>query len=350
VQDVQGALHQGSKGLLGAYLQSLLGYPDGCTRGEVVIDSRSGRVVAEAPALPEDLVYPKEQALIDVVRREHARSRRVLVYVTHTERRDLTPRLQAILEREGFRVAVLKANTVAADRREEWVAARAREGADVLLCHPRLVQTGLDLVDWPSIVWFQPEYSVYVLRQASRRSWRIGQRQPVEVTYLVYQDTLQADALALIAAKMRSALMIEGDLPEDGLAALEGDGHDLMLALARRLTEDASREVGSLEALFAQSREHELEAGDYLVDGGWETASADTSDIDGCASSDGAAAEHWQRVFDGLEKGIGGAMGVDTIAPPGGRELSLEELARLVRRRKPRRRAIPEGQLAMFGA
>jgi hypothetical protein len=28
------------------------------------------------------------------------------------------------------------------------------------------------------------DYSVYVLRQASRRSWRIGQRQPVEVTFL----------------------------------------------------------------------------------------------------------------------------------------------------------------------
>ena len=180
-----------------------------------------------------------------------------------------------ILEREGLRVAVLKANTVAADRREEWVAARVQEGVDVLICHPRLVQTGLDLVDWPSIVWFQPEYSVYVLRQASRRSWRIGQRQPVEVTYLVYEGTLQAEALALIAAKMRSALMIEGDLPEDGLAALEGDGTDLMLALARRLTQEAPGEGASLEALFAQTREQELEAEDYLINGEWETVTTE---------------------------------------------------------------------------
>ena len=34
-----------------------------------------------------------------------------------------------------------------ADRREEWVGAQVREEADVLLCNPRLVQTGLDLVD-----------------------------------------------------------------------------------------------------------------------------------------------------------------------------------------------------------
>ena len=39
------------------------------------------------------------------------------------------------------------------------------------------------------------DYSVYVLRQLSRRSWRIGQRQPVEVTFLTHEGTLQAEAL-----------------------------------------------------------------------------------------------------------------------------------------------------------
>jgi hypothetical protein len=99
-----------------------------------------------------------------------------LIYITHTERRDISPRLQRVLKRAGLRVDALKADTVAPDRREEWLAARVREGSEVLICHPRLVQTGLDLIDWPSICWFETEYSVYVMRQASRRSWRIGQR------------------------------------------------------------------------------------------------------------------------------------------------------------------------------
>jgi len=127
-QAVVSALHAGSKRLLTTYLQAALAYPDACTRGETVLDPVAGSVIAHAPALPEETVYPKERALLDLVRRERAR-------------------LRTILEREAFRVAVLKADTVAADRREEWVAARVREGADVLICHPRLVQTGLDLVD-----------------------------------------------------------------------------------------------------------------------------------------------------------------------------------------------------------
>jgi SNF2 family DNA or RNA helicase len=227
-----------------------------------VLDPATGQVIADAPPLPEEILYPKERALVDLVRRERERRRRVLVYITHTESRDISPRLVTILEREGFRVTVLKATTVAADRREEWVAARVREGADVLLCHPRLVQTGLDLIDWPSIVWYETEYSVYVMRQASRRSWRIGQRLPVEVTYLVYEGTLQARALALVAAKMRSSLMVEGELSEEGLAALEGDGEDKVLALARRMSQQQSDDSQSLEALFVQARDIESQADD----------------------------------------------------------------------------------------
>lgn len=68
----------------------LMVYPDACTRGELVLDPTT-EVLAHAPALPEDRLYPKERALVDLVRRERARGRRVLVYATHTALRDITP-------------------------------------------------------------------------------------------------------------------------------------------------------------------------------------------------------------------------------------------------------------------
>jgi len=253
-QAMLAALQRGSKHLLGVYLQALLAYPDACTREEAVHDPATGALLAQAPALRDDVLYPKEQALIDLVAADRARGRRTLVFITHTDRRDVAPRLASILERAGARVSVLKANTVAPDRREEWVAARVAEGANVLICHPRLVQTGLDLIAWASIIFYECDYSVYVMRQASRRSWRIGQQQPVEVRFLVYEETLQADALALVAAKLRSSLMIEGELPDDGLSALGGDGQDMLLALAKRVTEASGCTGESLEALFAQVR------------------------------------------------------------------------------------------------
>ncbi len=124
----------------------------------------------------------------------------------------------------------------------------------------------------PTICWYQLDYSTFTVRQASRRSWRIGQRQPVHVHYLVYGGTLQAKALHLVATKMQAALAVEGDLTEDGLAGLEAED-DFFLALARQTVADGGAHGGGLEALFASAGE----AGgddDLLLDR-WDDASTE---------------------------------------------------------------------------
>ena len=135
------ALKAGSKRLLATYLQTLLAYPDGCTRGETVFDPRTEDIIVQVPPLSEERLYPKEKALVDLVAAERMEGRRVLVYATHTGTRDITGRMDDILTRHGFRVAVMKADAVAPDRREAWVADRVKQGIDVLICHP---QAGAD--------------------------------------------------------------------------------------------------------------------------------------------------------------------------------------------------------------
>ncbi len=256
---VHDALAKGSKRLLGTYLQSLLAYPDACTKGEQVIDPGSGAVIAAVPPLPEGHRYPKEQALLDLIETEKRQGRRVLVYITHTATRDIASRLESVLMEAGHRVANLKADTVPPERREDWVSQRVKAGLDVLLVHPRLVQTGLDLVEFPTIVWQEVEYSVYTMRQASRRSWRIGQRRPVRVIYLAYRGTLQAQALTLVAKKLKASLAVEGELGDDGLATFGDDGEDLLMALARSLSKRVGAGDESLEELFADLRHSERE-------------------------------------------------------------------------------------------
>ena len=363
-QAVRQALRSGSKRLLGTYLQALLAYPDACTRAETVLDPVSGAVLAHAPALPGDRLYPKEQALVDLVRHERAAGRRVIGFVTHTDRRDLTPRLEHVLAGAGFQVAVLKAATVPPERREEWIARRAAEGADVLLVNPRLVQTGLDLLEWPTLAWVEPEFSVYVMRQASRRSWRPGQQRPVQVPFLAYGGTMQAEALALVAAKLRSALLVEGELPEDGLAALEGDGQDTLLALARRLVGDdalggMAEDARSLEALFAAARRDEADADTYLVDGGWapepSVAALELPPTRPPLSPARGAANATGQPALLPDNGVRRATLPDAAAPaPVGvttpTVVSCEALARLVARPKRRARPVPGGQLALLSA
>ena len=287
-QALAAALAKGSKRLLATYLQTLLAYPDGCTRGETVFDPQTGNILVQAPPLTEDKLYPKEQQLVDLVAAERLQGRKVLVYATHTGTRDITERMDQFLTRHGFRVAVLKADTVAPDRREAWVEEKVKQGLDVLICHPRLVQTGLDLIDFPTLCWFETDYSVYTMRQASRRSWRIGQTRPVKVVFMTYRNTLQADALKLVAKKLQSSLAVEGELPEDGLAAYGDGGDDLMLALARQIV-SGEKEVDyeSVEAAFTRARDAETSGEEFLVDDGWQAAEIEPEAVPANANGNG---------------------------------------------------------------
>ena len=108
-------------------------------------------------------------------------------------------------------------------------------GIDVLLCNPELVKTGLDLLDFPSIVFMQTGYNVYTLLQASRRSWRIGQKHDVSVYFLGYADTAQIPCLELMSKKIAVCQSTSGDAPDSGLDVLNPDGDSLEVALAKQL-------------------------------------------------------------------------------------------------------------------
>ena len=212
----------------------------------------------------------------------------------------------------------------------------------MLICHPRLVHTGL-LVAWPSICWYETDYSVYVLRQASRRSWRIGQRLPVEVTFLVYKGTLQAQALALVAAKMRSALMIEGELSEHGLAALDGDGQDVLLALARRLTERGECDEVSFETLVVRTAEAEGDTIDILVDGDWDGAESTAGEVEDSGNVEPSSGEASSNLPSSIEGWPGE---IQTLRDSG--PVRFEDLERVIRRPRSRRRGVSTVQLPLF--
>ena len=133
-------------------------------------------------------------------------------------------------------------------------------------------------VDWQT----KKDYSTYVMRQASRRSWRIGQTRPVKVVFMSYKNTLQADALKLVAQKLQSSLAVEGELPEDGLAAYGDDGDDLMMALARKIVSGDGEETddGTVEDAFAQARDAEASAEELLVDDGWKAVEVEPETVE----------------------------------------------------------------------
>jgi len=71
----------------------------------------------------------------------------------------------------------------------------------------------------------------------SRRSWRIGQRRPVEVKFFAYKGTMQEICLRLMGKKLLVALAMEGKFTSEGLQAIDGDD-DMLTAMARELVEN----------------------------------------------------------------------------------------------------------------
>ncbi len=230
------ALRAGDHTLMGVVLNALLAWPECCFRPEQITHPRDRRNVLHfnAALFGDGEPTPKEQALIDICRNEHAQGRKVLIYTVYSGTRDTTTRLKTLLAREGFQASVLKA-TVPTDKREDWIIDQVERGCDVLITNPELVKTGLDLLDFPTIVFLQTGYNVYTLQQAARRSWRIGQKWAVRVIFLGYQGTAQIQCLQLMAKKIAVSQSTSGEMPESGLDILNQEDDSIEVALAKQL-------------------------------------------------------------------------------------------------------------------
>src|ERR1051326_7180016 len=235
--------HRGNRSVLSTMLNTLLVYPDhpyglGTLYGtefDGEVKRKVRFVIAETRALPQNRLYSKERRLIQEIKMELAEGRSCQVFAVYTHKHDVTARLQKILSDEGIRSSVLRAS-VDTSKREAWYARQVRNGVQAVIAHPKLVETGLDLLDFPTIIFYESGYSLHTLRQASRRSWRIGQKWPVRVKFMCQEGTMQTACLRHMGKKLLIALTMEGKFAGEGLQTIDEDD-DMLSAMARELVE-----------------------------------------------------------------------------------------------------------------
>lgn len=156
---------------------------------------------------------------------------------------------QLMLADEGYRTEIMTDKIKTTDR-EEWVQKKLAAGMQVLIVNPSLVETGLDLNAFTTLVFYSMGYKLFTLRQASRRSWRINQKAPaVKVYMLYYEDTMQQKCLKLMASKLAVAGLIEGSFSEEGLAAMS-DVQDMTSQMAKELMLGIRDNVEDIAAAF----------------------------------------------------------------------------------------------------
>ncbi len=214
-------------------------------------------VTADPILMPEDSGAPtdeteKDARTLDIIRAKVAAGERVLLYVNWV-RLDSRTRLKSFLTDAGIRAEIME-DTVPPRGREAWVAEKLRQGMQVMITNPGLVETGLDLNDFTTLIFYDMAFKLFTFRQASRRSWRINQTAPrVEVYILYYRHTMQERAVRLMASKLSVAGIIEGGvMTDEGLAAMS-ESEDMMSVLAKELAEGIRHE-NAVEDIAASFR------------------------------------------------------------------------------------------------
>ena len=221
---------------MGQVVNLLSLFPDMPYGQPPVIHPETGATLVVPPELPNgsEAIRAKDLALLEIINNKVQEGERVLVYYHWTNRTDIVTRLHKLVESYGFKTATLT-NAIKAQDREKWIHDQVKQGTQVLLCNPALIETGLTLLDFTTIIYYQLGYNLYTLRQASRRSWRINQDHNVEVYFLYYENTAQEQALSLMATKLQASMAIEGKFDEEGLNAMSNN-EDILTEIASSIT------------------------------------------------------------------------------------------------------------------
>ena len=205
----------------------------------------------------------KEAALVEIVKEELSNDRNCVVYVEYSqdESSNVLFRLQELLSREcGLEkreVIVMQSRYPSSAKREEWMHDRAREGMRVMICNPRLCETGLDfcweedgkIYNYPNLIFYQVGYSLFVVWQAAGRAWRLNQREECHTYYMAYKNTVQQAILQVLGEKKTATAAIQGKFSAGGLAAMAA-GVDTQVRIAQIMSEMDEESGNRLQEMF----------------------------------------------------------------------------------------------------
>lgn len=223
-----------SRRSMGPFLQALTAYPDCPHMITPIVSPEDGSVIYMPRELPKEQ-RNKEERLLSLVQERLEAGEKVLVYYSFINKTDTGKSLLDMFEENGITAFEMKSN-IAPDKREDWVEKHLEKGMEVMICNPSLVETGLDLLEFTSIIFYQMGYNLFTMRQASRRSWRLSQSKDVKVYFMYYQNSIQEQALSLMATKLQAAMAIEGKFSEEGLRAMS-QNEDLLTQIANNVVE-----------------------------------------------------------------------------------------------------------------
>lgn len=227
----------------------------------ITFHSNDGSLLSQvdAPLFSEDYVTAKERRLISIVKRELAEKRRCIIFTNFTGDYETNEHIQRVLKREGIDSEVLATDTCSSLGRFDWLEERKHSTTQVLIMNMRLVEVGLDLLEFPTLIYWQLSDNIDTLRQSSRRAWRIGQHRLCKVYYLINAGTQQMAQFQRLMSRRINALIVEGriDKSDSLVKYAQDEGSKLTRDLAKCLS--AAELTETWKAAAEKDRDASLE-------------------------------------------------------------------------------------------
>lgn len=223
------AYAKGIKGAFARFIPATINAVDRADADQVVeIDKREIRFAG----FEDSYCNAKERELVRIVKENLAENRGCIIYTYYTDRYKINTRLQKVLQENGIESEILA--NISPEKRFEWLQRAEERGVKVIITNLRLVEVGLDLLPWPTLIYYQMSYDINSVRQSSRRAWRIGQTRECRVYYMIADGTQQVSQFQSCMLKRAHAMIAEGRLDRSELAKY---GRDTTSALAVDLAE-----------------------------------------------------------------------------------------------------------------
>lgn len=198
-------------------------------------------VTGDVIELPDNVIRNKEKKLIEIAKNKKNNGEKMLIFCEYTKKLDIVNRLANLLNDNGVN-AVSMSEKVALNSRQKWLTDKAKEGIDAVILNPTLVDVGLNLLDYTTIIFYEVGTKVTTVRQASQRSNRINQTHPVSVYFMYYKDTIQENILGAISQKLTASKAIEGDFSESALQNMTEDT-DILTKLVNSIVKNEKIEI-----------------------------------------------------------------------------------------------------------
>lgn len=240
----------------------------------------------ETPVLTTDHRYPMERKLCEIVEKELAEGRRVMIYTEQNEKRSMAGRLSLVLAQ--YHPWSLPNNVDPEDRQAAILKAEA-SGHKIFLVQYSRVNEGLNLqtaID--TIIWYEMALNLFMLDQASRRCWRLGKEEEVRIYYMVYAGTAGHVKLRKLGQQSGAAAAFSGEVAQGALVEHADADKTTLARLSSKMAQGLRQQQQQ-----QQQRQHREEEEDLLSLMG-------VNDTDELAH---AFQERAQELADALKKG-----------------------------------------------